>query len=44
MEKTMKTVLAALAGALLGANFVTPAMATDKACLQNNRIWGWPGH
>jgi hypothetical protein len=41
MEKTMKTILAVLAGALLGADFVTPAMATDKACLQNNRIWGW---
>ena len=37
----MKTISAMLAGTLVAMNFVTPVMAAENACLQNNRIWGW---
>ena len=31
-----------IAGALIALSFVNPILAAqDKACLQNNRIWGW---
>jgi hypothetical protein len=38
----MKKFHAVLAGALMGAMLATPVLAaSNNACLQHNRIWGW---
>lgn len=37
----MKTTKMVLAGVLIGLSIVNPVLAAEKACLQNNRIWGW---
>jgi hypothetical protein len=38
----MKTSRVFLVGALMGVTLATPVLAaSENACLQNNRIWGW---
>jgi len=37
----LETISATLAVTLVAMNLVTPVLAAENACLQNNRIWGW---
>ena len=38
----MRSMKRLLVGVLMGVNLASPVLAAeDKACLQNNRIWGW---
>ena len=39
----MTTISAMLAGTLVAMNLVTPLLAAENACLQNNRIWDTGG-
>ena len=38
----MKRTTVVLAGAILNAMLSAPVLAAEeKACVQNNRVWGW---